>query len=110
MKMDIYSFIKSPLRELIENHARSPTSETAGSKNGSHVWGLAESGHSGALQSSKLEPGVCMLELKNWIIEPRSQKLESGSWKLHSGDPGTFWEIECRTALQVTGKRGPADP
>ena len=103
MKMDIYSFIKSPLRELIENHARSPTSETAGSKIGSPSVGLAISGHPWGVKSWKLEPGV-------WIMEPRSQKLEPGRSKLLSGDPGTFWEIECRTALQVTGKRGPADP
>ena len=79
MKMDIYSFIKSPLRELIENHARSPTSETAGSKNGSPSVGLAVSGHPWALKSWKLESGVWMLELRNWIMEPRSQKLEPGS-------------------------------
>ena len=64
---------------------------------------LAVSGHPWGVKSWKLEPGV-------WIMEPRSQKLEPGSWKLQSWDPGTFWEIECRTALQVTGKRGPADP
>ena len=109
MKMDIYSFIKSPLRELIENHARSPTSETAGSKIGSPSVGLAVSGHPWGVKSWKLEPGVWMLELRNWIMERRSQNLEPGRWKLHSGHPGTFWEIECRTALQVTGKRGPED-
>ena len=110
MKTGINKFVKNPLRELIENHARRPTSETAGSKNGSPSVGLAVSGHPWAVKSWKLESGVWMLELRNWIMEPRSQKLEPGSWKLHSGDPGTFWEIECRTALQVTGKRGPVDP
>ena len=72
--------------------------------------GLAVSGHSGALQSSKLEPGVWMLELQNWIMEPRSQKLESGSWKLHSGDPGPFWEIEAGAALRGASNAGPANP
>ena len=101
MKIDIYSFIKSPLRELIENHARSPTSETAGSKIGSPSVGLAVSGHPWGVKSWKLEPGV-------WIMEPRSQKSEPGSWKLHSGDPGTFWEIEGQAALQGASKAGPA--
>ena len=103
--MDINNFIKSPLREFTENHARSPTSETAGSKNGSvsSFWP--------AMGREILRIGALSLdiELRIWIMEPRRQKLEPGSWKLQSWDPGTFWEIECRTALQVTGKRGPAE-
>ena len=106
MKIGINKFIKSRLRELTENHARSLTSETAGSKNGSvsSFWP--------AMGREILRIGALSLDidLRIWIMEPRSQKLEPGSWKLQSWDPGTFWEIECWTALQVTGKRGPVDP
>ena len=51
-----------------------------------------------------------MLELRNWIMGPRSQNLEPGSWKLHSGDPGTFWVDEAWTAFRGSSKSGPANP
>ena len=85
MKMGINKFIKNRLRELTENHARSLTSETAGSKNGS-VSSLPAMGRE-ILRIGALSLDI---ELRIWIMEPRSQKLEPGSWKLQSWDPGTF--------------------
>ena len=110
METRINKFIKNPLRELIVNHARSPNSETAGPQNGSPSVRLAVSGHPWALKSWKSGPGVWVLELRNWIMGPRSQSLEPGSWKLHSSDPGTFWVDEAWTAFRGSSKSGPANP
>ena len=56
------------------------------------------------------KPGSWKSEPGNGILEPRSQKSEPGSWKLKSGAPGTFWEVEGQAALQGSSKSGPRDP
>ena len=76
MKTGINKFMKLPLRELIENHDRSPTSETAGSKNGSPSVGLASVG----LQI--MEIGAWSLDVGASKLDNGASKSEIGAWKL----------------------------
>ena len=77
MKMGINKFIKSPLRDWIENLARSFTFETAGSQNG-------------PVCSIRPSMGREILEIGAWSLDVRASKLDNGASKSEFGT----WKLE----------------